>query len=158
MSIFIRQLLSRLPELPPSIEASYDKCKSEQPGHEALIGFLLSMPDYYASLGNRQVFIVCDALDETDEHNQRQELLPLFHELKASGFKMFLTSRPHPADVRLSFSDAIQLDVIPDAKDLRHYVHDRLVNNFATQRIINRSGALSVEDVVASIVESTEGM
>jgi hypothetical protein len=71
---------------------------------------------------------------------------------------MFLTNMPHPEDVRLSFANAIQLDVIPDEEDLRHYVHDRLVNNIATKRLIDRSSTLDVEDIVGSLVDSTEGV
>ncbi|KAF8246873.1 hypothetical protein K440DRAFT_630440 [Wilcoxina mikolae CBS 423.85] len=69
-----------------------------------------------------RVYIVCDALDETDEHNQRQELLPLFHDMKRARFKIFLTSRPHPADVRESFADALQLQLTPKQDDLRRYI------------------------------------
>ncbi|KAF8541178.1 hypothetical protein BDD12DRAFT_949430 [Trichophaea hybrida] len=117
ISSFTKQLLGQLPELPPDIESSYDRMEEERPNYETLKGFLFSMPGYFASHG-RRTFIVCDALDEMHEYDQRQELLPLFHHMKDGGFEIFLTSRPHPADVRISFADAIQFEVTPHQDDL----------------------------------------
>jgi hypothetical protein len=156
MSIIMKQLLSQLPELPSNIESLYDELKADRPKHETIKSFLFSMASCFAPDG--RVFIVCDALDEMDEHEQRQELLPLFHEMKDVGFEIFLTSRPHPADVRISFTDAIQLDLIPHEIDLKRYVRERLIGNVVTKRLIDNSETLNMENVVSALVTSAEGM
>ena len=62
---------------------------------------LLSMPKRFA-----RVFVVCDALDEMDQDEQRVELLPLFHDMKDSGIVHSLTTRSHfgTTDVRIQVS------------------------------------------------------
>jgi hypothetical protein len=151
------QLLSQLPELPPDIESSYEQQKTGSPNYKTLEGFLFSMPQRFSSNGHR-VFIVCDALDETDEHNQRQELLPLFHNMKQVGFNIFLTSRPHPADVRVSFAEAIQLELIPHQNDLRGYVQDKIMANLNTKLLIEKSKTLHLEGIISALVTSAEKM
>jgi hypothetical protein len=81
----------------------FDKKGTESLDIEILQGILFSMPMRFEEVGKR-VFVVCDALDEMDEHKQRQVLLPMFHDMANAGFKLFLTSRPYPADVRTSFA------------------------------------------------------
>jgi hypothetical protein len=104
------------------------------------------------------VYIVCDALDEMHEYNQRQELLPLFHDMKHASFKIFLTSRSHPADVRESFADSLQLQLTPHQDDLRHYIFGKLNTSARTKRLIESSRTIVLEDVVSTLVASAEGM
>jgi hypothetical protein len=91
ISIFTKQLLSQLPDLPPDIEPAYDRASDEYPSLETLKHFLFSMPGNFASagVGGGRVYIVCDALDEMHKHNQRQELLPIFHDMKRANSRSF---------------------------------------------------------------------
>jgi hypothetical protein len=157
VSSFTMQLLSQLPHIPSDIEASYTQLKTESPTYKTLEGFLFSMPERFASNGNR-VFIACDALDETDEYTQRQELLPLFHKMKQAGFDIFLTSRPHPADVRISFAEALQLELIPHPNDLHGYVRDRILANLNTRHLLENSATLQFEDLVSVLIASADKM
>jgi hypothetical protein len=157
MSIFTKQLLNRLPELPPDIEALYDEKGTESLDAHTLRGLLFSMPKRFSSHTGR-AFIVCDALDEMDEYKQRDVLLPLLHDLENNGFDIFLTSRPHPADVRESFHDAIQVDITPDPKDLRAYVHEKLNDSTRFKKVIENSVSLALENIVSTVVSSAEGM
>ena len=158
-SIFTKQLLCQLPELPPDIEDVYNKKRTESLDADTLKGLLFSMPARFSALNpSRRTFIVCDALDEMDKDRQRAVLLPLFHEMAHAGFEIFMTSRPHPADVRESFDSAIQLDIIPDQNDLRRYIQGKLSANVKIMEIINNSISLKLEDIVSALVTSTEGM
>jgi Cdc6-like AAA superfamily ATPase len=156
-SIFTKQLVSQLPELPPDILEVHSKKGTESPGLEMLRRFLFSMPKRFSSLG-RRVFIVCDALDEMDEHQQRDVLLPLFHDMEDTGFEIFLTSRPHPEDVRCSFDAAIQLELTPHYGDLRGYVEERITASPKTKKMIENSQSLQLENVITAVASSAEGM
>ena len=80
----VKQLLSQIPgspaKFPKDIETIYQGKKSQHPSTEDLTTMLLSMPKWF-----NRVFVICDALDEMDQHEQRDHLLPLFHRLKDSG-------------------------------------------------------------------------
>ena len=112
---------------------------------------LLSMPKWFS-----RVFVICDALDETDQQ-QRAELLPLFHQMKASGIALFLTTRPHPADIQDSFLDASTVELLPKEHDIRRYVEERLLANTRFQRIQQNTSGLK-NRVVSNIVDSADGM
>ena len=99
----VKQLLSQIPpaEFPKDIEPIYRRKKSQHPSMVDLIKILLSMPKLFA-----RVFVVCDALDEMDEDEQRIELLPLFHDMKGSGIVHSLATRERTetTDVRIQAS------------------------------------------------------
>ena len=101
-----------------------------------------------------KAFIVCDALDEMDENKQRDQLLPLFHDMADAGFRIFLTSRPHPVDVQGSFSAAIKITLTPNPEDLRTYVQKQ----FDTANFEKTRGTLDLEYIVSTVVASAEGM
>ena len=153
-SIITKQLLEYLPELPPDIERWYDEKKRESPDFETLKGILFSIPRRFLGR-SRQPFIICDALDEMDELNQRQKLLPILHSMADAGFKIFLTSRPHPADVRESFSRAMQIELMPHQEDLRAHVQKQLD---VCSRFKKTRESLDLEYIVSTIVASAEGM
>ena len=96
----VKQLLSQIPpaKFPRGIEAKYQRKKSQHPSANDLIEMLLSMPKRFA-----RVFVVCDALDEMDQYEQRDHLLPLFHRMEDSGIALSLTTRSHirATDVRI---------------------------------------------------------
>ena len=81
----VKQLLSQIPptKFPKDIEAKYQAEKHQHATADGLIDMLLSMPTRFA-----RVFVVCDALDEMDQQEQRRELLPLFHRMKDSGIAL----------------------------------------------------------------------
>ena len=154
----VKQLLSQIPptEFPKDIEKKYQEEKTQHASADDLTDMLLSMPKRFA---RRRVFVVCDALDETDQHEQREELLPLFHCLRASGFALFLTTRPHPADVQESFQNASIIELSPMLHDIRRYVKERLTANPGFQRILRASGSDGLNSrTISKIVDSAAGM
>ena len=95
-----KQLLSQIlpTDFPKDIEAKYQANETQHASADDLAGMLLSMPKRFA-----RVFVVCDALDEVDQYEQRDRLLPLFHRMEDSGIALSLTTRSHirAADVRI---------------------------------------------------------
>ena len=85
----VKQLLSQIPptKFPKDIEAKYQAQKHQHATADSLIGMLLSMPNRFT-----RVFVVCDALDEMDQQEQRRELLPLFHRMRDSGTALSLNT------------------------------------------------------------------
>ena len=154
LTSLVKQLLSQIPptEFPEDIEAKYQREKNQHASANDLRDMLLSTPKWFS-----RVFVVCDALDEMDQWEQRAELLPLFRKMKASGIALFLTTRPHPADIQDSFQDASIIELVPKEHDIRRYVEERLLANTRFQRIQRDSSGLK-NQVVSKIVDSAAGM
>ena len=154
LASLVKQLSSQIPpaEFPKDIEAVYLRKKTQHASANDLMNMLLSMPKWFS-----RVFVVCDALDEMDQREQRAELLPLFHQMKASGIALFLTTRPHPTDIQDSFQDASTIELVPKEHDIRRYVEGILLANTRFQRIQWDSSGLKNE-VAPKIVDSAAGM
>ena len=150
----VKQLLSQIPptEFPKDIEAKYQEKKTQHASADDLSDMLLSTPKWFT----HRVFVVCDALDETNQH-EREQLLPLFHRLKNSGIALFLTTRPHPADIQESFQNASIIELIPKIHDIRRYVEERLSANPGFRGIQQAPSGLNSR-TVSKIVDSAAGM
>ena len=133
---------------PDDIRAKYEEKKSQSPSMDDLTSLLISMPSHF-----KRVFVICDALDEMDRCDQRDHLLPLFHRLKESGIALFLTTRPHPADVQESFRDELIIELVPKIHDIRLYVQERL----SARQVFQQDPSLYGQ-VVSKIVDSAAGM
>ena len=146
----VKQLLLQIPraEFPEDIRAKYEKNKSLRPSMDDLTGMLLSMPKNF-----KRVFVICDALDEMERYNQRDHLLPLFHRLKDSGIALFLTTRPHPADIQKSFRDESTIELAPQVRDIEAYVRRRL----SVHQVLEQDPSLYGE-AVRQIADSATGM
>ena len=146
----VKQLLLEIPQtiFPEDIRAKYEEKKSQRPSMDDLTHMLLSMPSHF-----KRVFVVCDALDEMDRCDQRDHLLPLFHRLKDSGIALFLTTRPHPADVQESFRDEPIIELVPKTHDIRLYIQRRLQYH----QVFKQDPSL-YNQAVSKIVDSAAGM
>ena len=115
---------------------------------------LLSMPKWFT-----RVFVVCDALDEMDQHEQRAHLLPLFHRLEDAGIALFLTTRPHPDDIQESFRDASIIELAPKIHDIRQYVEGRLsaIRTFKGLGVLQDPSGI-YGHAVSKIADSAAGM
>lgn len=115
-----------------------------------------------AQFSNHTVTILRDAFDEINEPQQRQVPFPLIHEMKDIGFKFFLSSRSHPADVRETFRHAIQLDIMPEPKDLVGRVRNLLGASFKFRIAIRSSNdgssPVAVESSGSALMSNADGM
>ena len=152
----VKQLLSQIPGSPAKfstdIETIYQEKKSKHASTDDLTNMLLTMPKRFA-----RVFVVCDALDEMDQYEQRDHVLPLFHLMKDSGIALFLTTRPHPADIQESFQNASIIELAPKEHDIRQYVERRLSANPRFERVQRSCSGLK-NQTVSKIVDSAAGM
>lgn len=156
-SIFVKQLLQELAPLPPDVEKMYDAKGTDSLDVKVLRDLLFSMPQRF-SIVCRRAFIVCDALDEMDQDQQRNVLLPLFHEMEQAGFAIFLTSRPHPEDVRVTFPDAILFDITPHQEDLDAYVRQILFKSARFNKAMGSAKGYDINKVTSEIASSADGM
>lgn len=156
-SIFVKQLLQELAPLPSDVEKMYDTKGTDSLDVGALRDLLFSMPQRFSTV-SRRAFIVCDALDEMDQDQQRNVLLPLFREMEQAGFAIFLTSRPHPEDVRVAFADAIQLYITPHQEDLDAYVRQILCKSVRFNKAMGSAKGYNINKVTSAIISSADGM
>lgn len=155
MASLLKQLLSQVPpsKFPKDIIGQYHEKKFDHPSSDGLEKMLVSMTGSFS-----RVFVACDALDEMNQFNQRAYLLPLFHRLKDAGFSLFLTTRPHPADIHDSFRSASIFELSPDMHDVRLYVEEKLSNNTRFQEVLRRGPKELYCRVVTAIVDSAAEM
>jgi hypothetical protein len=73
-------------------------------------------------------FIVIDALDESDVHSQRQEILKVLTSLEVSTIRIFITSRPHETDIRIALQDASKIEAKAREADIKAYLTQKLEN------------------------------
>ncbi|KIN03450.1 hypothetical protein OIDMADRAFT_39755 [Oidiodendron maius Zn] len=70
----------------------------------------------------QRIFLVVDALDECDIDIQRELVLKVLRSLKTSCVRMFVTSRPHPDDIRELFQDSPQITIEASSEDIEKYI------------------------------------
>ena len=84
----------------------------------------------------KRVFIVIDALDECDEREHRQTFMQVLHRLREKqNVRLFITSRPHPQDIKKAFSSASQITIEAHDSDLRKYLSNKIENSDAVDLI-----------------------
>lgn len=103
-----------------------------------------------------QVFFIFDALDECHPETQRKELLPLFNRMGKDGICVFLTSRPHPQDIRDAFRDAIQIELSAKDEDIETYIRGKIRENPRARELVDNAGYM--EKVISGLTNCAEGM
>lgn len=172
LSSILKQMLDGLPvrSFPPEIKRVYEGKKSGQPSQDDLMRMLLAVPHTESVDG---VFLVCDGLDEMDRcvpsscyimitetdvyhsFNQRDHLFPLLHGLKAGGFSIFLTSRPHPRDVLDAFSNKPRIvDFKPNRDEVKRYTETRIKNTSSLRELLERFPTDHQRTIIEVLVDS----
>ena len=120
----LRQVASQSALLPISLSELYSKLKKQnrKPQIQDLELTLLHVCQDFD-----QVFIAIDALDECDEAMRRKPVLLFLATLQqAPRNRLFVTSRPHPEDIRKALKPAPQITVQASDADLRKYLRRRI--------------------------------
>lgn len=116
----LKQLAMAKATLPRSVLELYQRLKDQQrrPQQQDLEQALLnSCQDF------DRVFIIVDALDECDENKHRKSFLDLIRSLRDnSSTSVFVTSRPHPEDVKKVLEGSSKIIIKADDSDLRKYI------------------------------------
>jgi len=88
--ILLRNLISKINILPPSLVKMFDNNEAgNPPKFNDIVELIISCLQYYTS-----IFVFFDALDEATE-DQKSKMLDLMKRLCRNGIRVFLTSQPH---------------------------------------------------------------
>ena len=142
----LRQIASQNPELPTSLVELYMKFKDQnrKPQIQDLKLTLLDACEDF-----NQVFVAIDALDECDESMRRKSFLPFLATLQQTPkIRLFITSRPHPEDIRKALGAAPQVTVEASDADLKKYLRRR-IDESANAEIIDEDFRQNLIETVA---------
>ena len=121
---------SDLPEPVLSLRTKF-KSKDTKPQLQDLEkAFLLVCQKY------KRVFVTIDALDECDERMHRQTFIRVLYTLREQiNVRLFITSRPHPHDIKKAFSSVPQITIEASESDLRKYSSKAIETSDAVEPI-----------------------
>lgn len=132
----LKQIASVATEIHRSIVELYENHKSQQkqsPLQELEKALLVSCENF------SQVFIVIDALDESDEAKYRNSISQSLTRLQQRpNVKLFITSRFRPQDTLNTFNSAAQILIEANSSDLRKFL-SKAVENSAAADIIEEA-------------------
>ena len=143
----LRQLAARRKPLSRFLLDFYDRFKGEQPQD--------LMPELYETFRQTcdaydRCFIVIDALDECKHQGYRREIVRLLKGLPTAKTRIFVTSRPHPYDVKQYFENAIRVDVEASETDIKHYCSRMIEDSPNASDLMSDSLRQQVLDTIAS--------
>ena len=148
----LKQLAMAKPELPQSVLELYQRLKGlqRQPQQQDLEQAILTTYQNFV-----RVFIVIDALDECDANNKRKGFISFLENMRNnSDMSFFVTSRPHPEDIRKLLESCSNITIKADDSDLRRYI----------SREIERSDTVDEldedfkEDIIEKVVQGAGEM
>jgi hypothetical protein len=154
----LKQLANQIQELPLELEELYTKSEraSETPTLQDLQRILLVLSNTFS-----RVFLIFDALDECNEDTQRKELLPLFLNLSKLGtgrISIFLTSRPHPEDIRDSFKGTAQIELRARDEDMEIYIKEKIDESPRSRRLLGQKDLESKNKIISDLTDCAKGM
>ena len=140
-----------IPVIPEDVKEILEKLQkqgSRMSQHEterAIVSLIPRVPSIY---------IVLDALDECNELNRRLVLEVLERLKNFPSIRIFITSRPHTADIKTAFQDAISLLIAAHDADIRQLLSHEL-RRADLSSLINDQLAT---DIIETIVANAQGM
>lgn len=153
LSSLAKQLVSQIKHLPKEIEDFHDRLKSQRKS-PTLVDLKEALFSAFKSFD--QVFFVFDALDECDQEDQREELLPLFHDLAENGANVFLTSRPYPEDIYESLHELPKVELSAQDQDIRTYIQERIKAKPRAKKLIEK--CKYQDKLVSELICCAQGM
>ena len=152
VNCLLRRVLSLGPRIPTAATGLCRRLKEKNslPGWEDLVQTLVNICQEL-----RNVMLIFDALDESDEDTNREGILRLLDHLNNSSTRLFVTSRSHCLDINLTFRGCPQVKIEATEADIQKFVAQRISESRRLSNIIQ--GAL-FEEVVKSVVENSQGM
>lgn len=122
-----------------------------EPTPEILYTALLGI----SKLFNR-VFLIFDGLDECNQKDQLNDLLPLFHRLAKDNISVFVTSRVHPGEIQRSLYNAAKIDLAISSDDMKAYIQEKIDENPRAKSLIGQTGCR--DKVVNQLATCANGM
>lgn len=148
----LKQLASLSPVVMEMMRQSYKNC-SLQGLHDRLFFSELDSLFREACGQFTQVYLVIDALDECDPKDHRKPFLEWIRSLDFC--RVFLTSRPHPDDLKKAFKSHPQITIEASNDDIEKYLRATIAGNDNAADIMDDN---LVQHVVTTITENAQGM
>ncbi|KAF8536164.1 hypothetical protein BDD12DRAFT_852256 [Trichophaea hybrida] len=104
------------------------------------------------------IYIILDALDDCDEIERKKILSFIKHlsEMQTPGkFKVLVSSRSHPMDIRHAFETALQLEISADQEDMTAVIRGKIELKIAQGVMISPQLA---DEIVEALLQKAEGM
>jgi hypothetical protein len=153
VACLLKQVLSSLSGVPGAAGSFYKRLKEGKglPSWEELTQTFVKICSELEDL-----FLVLDALDESDENTNRQPILfgVLDHLIRCPA-RLFVTSRSHCLDINSTLEGCPQIIVEAADSDVRVFVDRKIQESRRMSVIIN--GALR-EEIVQTIVDKSQGV
>ena len=102
-----------------------------------------------------RTYLIVDALDECEYHRHRRVFLPILKQLELGPFQLFVTSRPHAADIRKAFTNGLSLKVLAPESDIKMYVNSR-IDQDSDLEVFMEADLRS--EILSSVAKSSDGM
>lgn len=142
----LKQLAMAKPSLPQSVSELHQRLKGQQrkPQQQDLEqAFVTTCQEF------DRVFIMIDALDECDENNHRKLFLDFLNNLRHNtSTSVFVTSRPHPEDVKKVLEGSSRITIKANDSDLRKYISREIQRSEAADDIDENFKMEIIEKIV----------
>jgi hypothetical protein len=103
----------------------------------------------------RQTFIIIDALDECDAGKHRKDFLQVLKGLEKASVKLFITSRPHPDDIKRNLGTFPQITIEASDSDIRKYFTEMIDQDDAAVDLVDEH---LKQEIVRDITSGAQGM
>lgn len=150
----MKQLASQQLDLPAKVNKLYEKFQRDQkrPALNEIYAALLEVSKSF-----NRVFLIFDALDECCKKSQRPELLRLFRLMGKEGISVFVTSRPHPEDIKDGLQEAVKVEVSAQRGDIDLYIRKKIKNTVRMRDLVRTNPDLT-NKIITGLVGSAKGM
>jgi len=152
VTTLLRQLLSYYAEVPLAAQELLESVTKREklPAWDTLRSIFITLCSE-----TPEMYIVLDALDETDEPNSRGAILEILDAIIPTQTRLLVTSRHHSADINDTFRKCPKVAIEASEDDIRKFVLDKLSKSARISRLIDKAVR---EQIVRSIVSKSQGM
>lgn len=127
LSTLLHQLLSQLEALPDTVSLLLARVRQNKP-----LPSWKQMIDIFIATANNQdeVFLVLDALDESDPNKNREKVLELLDYIfDQSNIRALITSRPFPSDIKSAFASLPKVVIAASKDDIRTFLTHKIASS-----------------------------
>ena len=142
----LRQLAVQKVAFPQPLVDFYERFKQDQPQNVATE---LSQVFQEVCVTFDKCFIVIDALDECNGKSHRKDVLRILSSLNLQTFRIFVTSRPHPHEIKQQFQNAERIQIEASEADLKSYCRRMIESNESTCDIVDDTMKEEVADIIS---------
>ena len=148
----VRQLATQTSTFPESLVETFDHYKYENAGNllTSLSIVLRDITDTFL-----RCYIVIDAFDECTEKRFRKIVLDVLNRLDQAKVRIFLTSRPHPHEIKAVYQNALRIEIKAHQDDLRAYCDSMIDSNENTSDLMDSELR---EEIITTVSSKADGM